>query len=79
VLYLEVKMASKPVIEERFLNIAGGFHLQLDPGFCLVYINLHRDVVRLGHPGKPVTLQTPVNCKYIYVTLIDSSSGVIIT
>lgn len=58
-LYLEIQVASEPIIEEILFNIAGCVELQLQPGLGTVQVNLHGDVVGLGHPGKPVALQAP--------------------
>lgn len=54
---LEVEMASKPVVEERLFNVTSCMDLKLQPWVALIIADVHRDVVGLGHPCKPVTLQ----------------------
>jgi len=55
VLNLEVEVSSEPVVECTLLYIASGMKLQWQPRTFLVFVNLHRNVVRLANPNKPMT------------------------
>ena len=55
--YLEVEMPSEPVIEEGFLYITRGVHLQFDPWLGRVLVDMHRDMVRLADPREPMALK----------------------
>ena len=55
--YLEVEMPSEPVIEEGFLYITRGVHLEFDPWLSRVLIDMHRDMVRLADPREPMALK----------------------
>lgn len=59
VLYLEIKMSCEPIIEEGLFNITCSLHLEPDPWLSGITIYVHRDVVWLTDPGKPVTLKHP--------------------
>lgn len=63
VLYLEIKMSCEPIIEEGLFNITCSLHLEPDPWLSGITIYVHRDVVWLTDPGKPVTLKHPINSK----------------
>lgn len=59
VLYLEIEMSCEPIIEEGLFNITCSLHLEPDPWLSSITIYVHRDVVWLTDPGKPVTLKHP--------------------
>lgn len=63
VLYLEIEMSCEPIIEEGLFNITCSLHLEPDPWLSSITIYVHRDVVWLTDPGKPVTLKHPINSK----------------
>ena len=63
-LNLEVEMASEPVVEKRSLHVAGGMHLKFQPGLCFICFHIHRHMIGLGDPSKPMTVQTPAKLPF---------------
>lgn len=56
---LEVEMSTEPIIEGGLVDIACCLELGGDPVPVPAVINVHRDMVHLCHPHKPVAFQKP--------------------